>query len=228
MHTPRTDAAARVGQAVGLAGATLKRLPDRNTELGVHEPREFGPALEDALVHTGIERERVSLRHKCPIANWTRTKTEVDLVVFGTSRGPVELVAELKAWDVGHQLFDLAKVACLLTSGVPAGFLICVARSAGDFDSQPGGVLFPAEVGETRHHVLAKLIGDHALEWGHHVGRDGPEPTAVPSAVSTTAVAAGVEVVAYPGHSARAVEVRIVDTALVPLVRGWPESTETG
>lgn len=215
------DSAARVGQAVVLAGAMLTRLADRKVELGVHEPRELGPALQKALVRVGMER--VSLRHKCSITNWTRPRTEVDLVVLGSADRPVELVAELKAWDIGHQLFDLAKVACLLASGVPAGFLICVARSAGDFDTHPGGVLFPAAVGETRQHTFLQLIEDYRTEWCYHVGKERPEPTAVPSAVSTTAVAAGVEVVAYPGHSMRAAEVKIVDPTPVPLIQGWPK-----
>jgi hypothetical protein len=55
----------------------------------------------------------------------------------------VELVAELKVWDIGHQLFDLAKVFGLLAAGPSAGFLVSVARQECDFDRLPSRELFP-------------------------------------------------------------------------------------
>jgi hypothetical protein len=141
--------------------------------------------------------------------------------VYGPG-GAAEVVAELKAWDIGHQLFDLAKVCCLLATGVPAGFLVCVARRERDFDRMRGGELFPAVEGEMREHDFAELIIRHRREWQRHVGKGGPEPTSVPSVVSTCSVASGVELEAYPGHSIRAVEVTVRDPLPVTLANGWP------
>jgi hypothetical protein len=144
------------------------------------------------------------------------------LVVFTTS-GRVAIAAELKAWDIGHQLFDLAKVCCLLTGGVSAGLLISVARRQSDFDRLPGGELFPAHEGEVRAHDFVNLIMKNRDEWRRHVGKGGPEPTTIPTAVTTTAVAADTSIDAYPGHSARVVEVGVSDPSPIALMNGWPE-----
>jgi hypothetical protein len=133
-----------------------------------------------------------------------------------------KFAAELKAWNIGHQLFDLAKVCCLLVSGVPTGFLVCVAQREADFDWQPGGELFPAAEGEIREHPFSALIARHRAEWQRHVGKGLPEPTSVPSVVSTTSVSAGVALEAYAGHSIRAVEVAVRDPTPVPLADGSP------
>jgi hypothetical protein len=116
-----------------------------------------------------------------------RRTSEVDVVAYEPS-GATKLVAELKAWDIGHQLFDLAKVCCLLAGGVPAGFLICVAKREGDFDRLPGGELVPADEGDVREHPFAELIARHVRRVARHVGKGLPEPTSVPSVVSTTSV----------------------------------------
>lgn len=156
------------------------------------------------------------------MADWNRPTTQVDLVVLARPDNEPRLAAELKVWDIGHQLFDLAKVSCLLTAGVPSGFLVCVARSDGHFERRPGGVVFPKEIGTTRRHSFTDLIEDHRDEWRHHVGKGGPGPRALPAEVTTTTIASGVPIDAYPGHSARAVEVRILDPTPVVLANGWP------
>jgi hypothetical protein len=166
----------------------------------------------------------VALGERLEMRNWNRPKSQVDLVVRQAGKGTA-FVAELKVWDIGHQLFDLAKVCCLLSRGVPSGFLVCVAKHTRDFDRLPGGELFAATEGETRTHDLVDLIHRHEHEWRCHVGRQSPEPTSVPAVVSTTAVCAGVEIKAYPGHSARAVEVSIVDPTAIPLANGWPAAS---
>lgn len=134
-------------------------LPTRNQKNGVDENRELAPALKatltEVLKKAGQDGLRVELRQRLPIADFTRPKSEIDLVVFGTADN-VELVAELRCWDVGHQLFDLAKVCCVLATGIPAGFLVCAAQRSADFDRAPGGELYPAEVGETRHHRFSR------------------------------------------------------------------------
>jgi hypothetical protein len=216
-----------IADAVRRAGRDLQRLLDRPVEKGIHEVRELGPALRDALQACVAPVTRVRLNYQCNIADWTRDRTQVDLVVLGEDLATVEVAAELKAWDIGHQLFDLAKIACLLGSGVSSGFLICVARLPEDFDRMPGGSLFPAGLDETRTHEFERLIANNRSEWSHHVGRSGPEPTAVPSAVTTTSVATDVSFEAYPGHSARAVKVRIVDPTPVPLIDGYPADRES-
>lgn len=53
-----------------------------------------------------------------------------------------------------------------------------------------------------------------------------PEPTAVPHSVSTTCVAEGVSLDAYPGHVSRAAQVIVEDGRPVPLIEGWPEEVE--
>jgi hypothetical protein len=161
-----------------------------------------------------------------PIAEWTRPTTRVDLVVLDSSSDTAELAAELKVWDIGHQLFDLAKIGCLLQAGVHVGFLVCVAKTGHDFGRKPGGVLFPGRLGDSRDHDFLELINTYHDEWRRHVGKGGPEPTAVPRRLTTTAVAAAIPVPAYPGHCARAVEVTITDPTLVPLANGWPESSD--
>jgi hypothetical protein len=207
-----------IGKAVELAGRDLQREVGRSVEKGIHEVRELGPALRDAIVCAGLPPERIKLNHRCKIENWTKPTTEVDLVILNEDLQSPGLVAELKAWDIGHQLFDLAKVACLLGSGVPTGYLLCVARFSADFDRKPGGVLFPPNLGDTRRHTFRELVDEYRDEWRCHVGKNTPEPTAVPSIVTTTTVAADVEIAAYPGHSARAVEVRIANGTPFALV----------
>lgn len=109
------------------------------------------------------------------MADWNRPTTQVDLVVLARPDNEPRLAAELKVWDIGHQLFDLAKVSCLL--GVPSGFLVCVARSDGHFERRPGGVVFPKEIGTTRRHSFTDLIEDHRDEWRTWArGVPDPEP----------------------------------------------------
>lgn len=198
-------------------------MPGREVTRGVHEVEELGPALAASLARLEAGR-RVALEESLPLARWNRPTSEVDLVRYGHS-GEVSFVVELKAWNIGHQLFDLAKVCCLLTSGVPAGFLMCVAKRAADFDRMPGGELFAAVEGHVREHDFVDLIGQHRGEWRRHVGKGGPEPTSVPARLTTTSVVADVGLEAYPGHAARAVEVVITDATPVPLRDGWPEGT---
>ena len=184
--------------------------------------KEFGPAMRDSLVRAGVPRARVTLNHGVGMADWNRPTSQVDLVALDAGGSPC-LAAELKAWDIGHQLFDLAKACCLLAAGIPAVFLICVAKQDADFARLPGGELFPAVEGEARSHHFVSLIEGHRHEWGSHAGTGGPEPTQIPTAVATTACSAPVAFEAYPGHSGRAVEVTIVDITPVRLEGGWPE-----
>lgn len=207
--------------AIADTGRTLARLSGRELRNGVHEVKELGPALRTSLLRAGLAPGRVALEETTALANWNRPTSKVDLVIYGPSGG-VEAVAELKAWDIGHQLFDLAKVACLLAGGAPTGFLICVARTEGDFDRMPGGELFPAVEGEVRQHEFLDLISRHRAEWRHHVQTQRPGPTSVPSALTTTSVSAGVQLDAYPGHCMRAVEVSVCHSTYVRLTNGWP------
>jgi hypothetical protein len=218
----RARLATRVKDALRDVGWTLKRLEGRSPAQGLLEERELGPASRRALINTGLPPDLVMFNHRCSIVNWTRPDTEVDLVALRATDGTPQLVAELKCWDIEYQVFDLAKICCLLAAGATAGFLVCVARVAHDFERTPGGELFPAVVGESRTHLFADLIEKHHAVWAKGVGHDGPEPTSVPRAVQTRSVAAGIEIAAYPGHSARAVLVEISDPAPLPLASGWP------
>lgn len=200
---------------------TLRRMEGRGARMGVHETKELGPALLDSFIRAGIAPPLASDRAWLDIAHWSRPTSEVDLVVRRPDRR-IEMVAELKACDIGHQLFDLAKVCCLLNTRIPHGFLICVAQREGHFATMPGGELFPPDVGACRQHGFRELIEEHRKEWRHHVGKGSPEPTSVPSQVGTTAVSVGVELRAYPGHSIRAVEVKVIDPTPIPLVDGCP------
>jgi hypothetical protein len=203
-------------------GTALERLPGREVRNGIHEVKELGPALRHSLVGAGLSEDAVVLGEHLQMSNWNRPTSQVDLVMYAPGRR-VRSVVELKAWDIGHQLFDLAKVCCLLDAGVSGAFLICVAKQAGDFGRMPGGELFPSSEGETRKHRFTDLISRHRNEWRHHVGRGRPEPTSVPTAVSTTAIAVDIEIQAYPGHSARAVAVSVLAQAPVSLIEGWPD-----
>jgi len=165
----------------------------------------------------------VHVNHMCDIAKWSRTRTQVDLVVLAPG-DTTALVAELKVWDIGHQLFDLAKVCCLLAAGCTGGFLVAVAKREADFTRLPGGELFPEREGVTRSHDFLGLIARHRDEWRRHVGKRRPEPTSIPAQVTTRSVAAGIAIDAYPGHSARAVRIAITDGTPQTLVNGWPES----
>jgi hypothetical protein len=210
-----------VDAALRETGKTLTRLPGRKPESGLLEVKEFGPALAQSLARVSSSIGAIDLNRTIPMADWNRPTSQVDLVVHGAGGG-IALAAELKVWDVSHQLFDLAKVCCMLQAGIQAGFLICVAQQRADFDRQPGGELFPAEPGEARVHEFARLIAEHHDAWRHHAGLGGPEPTAVPRAVATTSVSVDIDICAYPGHVARAAQVSIVDQGRVPLVGGWP------
>jgi hypothetical protein len=99
---------------------TLDRLPGRKVASGLHKVKELGPALRASLIALGSPSDSVRLNHTADIVRWTRDDTEVDLVVLAPG-GRAALVAELTVWDIGHQLFDLAKVCCLLATGVTEG-----------------------------------------------------------------------------------------------------------
>lgn len=182
------------------------------------EVKELGPSLCTALVRQGLPAHRIALGEHLEMKHWNRPISGIDLVVHRDDNG-THFVAEPKVWDIGHQLFDLAKVCCLLARGVPGGLLICVAKRQVDFDRMPGGELFPQSHGDVRTHDFLDLIQRHREEWSRHVGRRGPEPTHVPAIVSTTAISDGVGIKAYPGHFMRAVEVSIVDGTPILLER---------
>lgn len=122
------------------------------------------------------------------------------------------LVAELKVWDIGHQLFDVAKVCCLLKAGAEAGFLLCIAESADAFDRMPAGELFRDRAGLEHGDVFPIIFQRHAAEAREHLRRDRPCPTSLPRRFSTTAVCDPLDLDAYPGHQLRVVEVRIEDS----------------
>ncbi len=208
--------------AVADTGRTLVRLPGRAVSSGLLEVDELGPALRASLVRGGVAAQRVALEASVAITTWNRPTSEIDLVVYKPN-GPVEFAAELKVWDVGHQLFDAAKACCLLAAGMPSTFLICVVQRSSDFGRLPGGELFPPAAGLVREHDFVELIKRHRAEWQRHVGHGGPEPTSIPTKLSTRSVSVDMEIDAYPGHSLRAVEVAVTDPALIPLTNGWPE-----
>jgi hypothetical protein len=218
------DADQVVRAALVDAGRTLTRLPGRQVTSGLLEMKEFAPALRDSLERTGVGHARVRLNHTTEIAHWSRPTSQVDLVVLGENAS-VDIAAELKVWEIGHQLFDLAKACCLLGADVASVFLVCVAKRDEDFRLMPGGQLFPAREGDARVHRFAALIEECRDEWSRHVGRGGPEPTSLSRAVRTHAVATSVAIDAYPGHSARAVKVVIADSTPIELMNGWPAAS---
>ena len=193
-------------ELIGAAAEALKAAP------GPLEDEEFGPALRESLTATladsGVGGE-VRLGHRAPIVDWNRPETEVDLAVVSDSG--LELVAGLKVWDIGHQLFDVAKVCCLLKAGAKTGFLFCIAKSPDAFERQAGGELFRAEAGLEHGDVFPILFQRHPVEARKHLKRNRPCPTSLPRRFSTTAVCDPVQLDAYPGHQLRAVEVRIED-----------------
>lgn len=217
--------------AIRRVGPEVRCAPGRKTSNGPHETKEFGPAIQAAfrevLADARLDDRTVELNMKLPIKDFSRKETETDLVVT-RGKGEVELIAELKCWDIGHQLFDLAKSCCLLNSGVERAFLVCAARRAADFKTHPGGELFPATKGETSEHRFQKLFADHPKEWRKHVGKDTPEPTSVPTNITTTAIATRISLDAYPGHEVRAVEVQITDPTPIELANGMPTGAAYG
>jgi hypothetical protein len=197
-------------------GDTLKRLPGRSVASGLHETRELGPALCASAIRQGWPVADAACNEPVRrLRHWNRPDSRVDLVLRAS--GAIAAAAELKVWDIGHQLFDLAKVCCLLGGGAHHGLLVCVAKSEADFGRQAGGELFPSIAGEQRTHNFGELVGRHRREWLRHLGKGGPEPTAVPATVTTTAIAQGIEIKAYPGHSLRAVEVKIAESGWISL-----------
>ena len=204
-------AAELIGTAAAALEAGLVRDPDR-TAPGPQEVKEFGPALRDTLTAVLADSEaggEVRLGHQAPIADWNRPTAQVDLAVVGDAE--LKLVAELKVWDVGHQLLDVAKVCCLLKAGAKAGFLLCIAQTAEAFEHSPGGELFRAKAGLVHGDVFPVLFQRHPVEARKHLKRNRPCPTSLPRRFSTTAVCEPVQLDAYPGHQLRAVEVRIED-----------------
>lgn len=216
-----SSAADELRAALEVTGRTLERLPGRAVASGLHEVKELGPSLKAALIELGRGNDRVRLNHTRDMVRWNRPTSQVDLVCLEALPAPMFAV-ELKAWDVGHQLFDLAKICCLLAAGVPQGFLLCVARRDEDFESAVGRDLFPAVAGGGHALKFEELIRRHGREWSRHFGRGRPEPTAVPRAVTVRSIAVGTKIDAYPGHTARAVEVEVSDDDLVPLRDGHP------
>lgn len=217
-------AAEAMASAARALGSSLHRESSRVPVKGPHELREFAPSLKATMVSALVEAELVDAQvvtgFRLSIADWNRGKSEVDLVVLEEDR--VEIVVELKVWDIGHQLFDLAKLCCLLSAGASTAFLLCIARRSVDFDRMPGGELFPTEPGERRCFDFEGLIEAHLSEWHRHVGHEGPEPTAVPRQVATIAITAPIPIDSYPGHELRACEVEVLDSTRLPLTRGLP------
>jgi hypothetical protein len=206
-----------IGAAAEALGSALVRHPDR-TAPGPHEVREFGPALGDsvaAVLSDSKSTDQVRLNYEVPIADWNRPTTEVDFAVVAGAE--LKLVAELKVWDVGHQLFDVAKICCLLKAGASAGFLLCIARTADAFEIGPGGELFRAEAGLIHGDVFPVLFQRHPTEARRHLKRGRPCPTSLPRRFSTMAVCDPVQVDSYPGHQLRAIEVRIEDPTPTPI-----------
>lgn len=199
-----------VGAAAEALDHVLVRDPDR-VAAGPHELREFAPALRKTLAQSlaasGTAGE-VLLGARTSIADWNRPDTQVDLAV--RSGNELTLVAELKVWDIGHQLFDVAKICCLLNAGAGAGFLLCIARTPGAFEHSPGGELFPANTAP-HHDAFPVILERHATEARRHLRQGRPRPTSLPRRFSTRAVCAPVTLDAYPEHQLRAVEVRIED-----------------
>jgi len=218
----RAAASDLIAEAVARTGRDLRRMEGRTAEMGPHEVREVGPALKSAMQGALAELDTgewsVDLNAVQAITNFSRPSTQVDLVV--SSRDERWIAAELKVWDISHQLFDLAKVCCLLAAGFTSGVLICVAKASRDFERLPGGVLFPAKAGRSAEHDFADLIATHDDVWRRHVGLGGPEPTSIPRRVRTTAIVSGVEVLAYPGHEIRAVQVEVIDETPIGLENG--------
>jgi len=214
------DENARFATAISEACARIARTPGRRPESGLLEESELGPALKRAIEQGGLGIASLNAWHE--IRHWTRPETEVDVLVRDAPEGDPLFAIETKVWDVGHQLFDLAKITCLLAAGIPRGYLLCVAKKAADFELHAGGVLFPREIGEVREHSFSELIETYRAEWSSHVGKAQPEPTQVPACVTTAAVVTGVALPAYPGHLARAVEVRVIDPKPVRLIAGFP------
>ena len=200
-----------MGAAAEALQAGLVRDPDR-TAPGPHAVKEFGPALRDTLTVVLADAEvggEVRLGHQASIVDWNRPTTEVDLVVIDD--GELEVVAELKVWDVGDQLFDVAKVCCLLKAGAKAGFLLCIAESADVFDRRPGGELFRDRAGLEHGDVFPIIFQRHPAEARSHLKVNRPCPISLPRRFSATAICDPVKLDAYPGHQLRAVEVRIKD-----------------
>src|SRR5437764_12038667 len=121
------EAADIVRAAVRNTSQTLTRLPGREMASGLHEVKELGPSLRDSFLRGGNEPERVVLNRAVHMANWNRATSQVDLVLLG-SNDRIEIAIEMKAWDIGHQLFDLAKVCCILAAGARTAFLLCGAQ----------------------------------------------------------------------------------------------------
>src|SRR4051812_38666395 len=96
-------------EAVVDTGKTLTRLPGREVRSGVHEVKELGPSLRNALLRARPGDLHVALEEPTKMGNWNRPTSKVDVVAYELG-GATAFVAELKAWDIGHQLFDLAKV----------------------------------------------------------------------------------------------------------------------
>jgi hypothetical protein len=124
------DPADLLRAALNRTGTTLTISPGRSVSSGLHEVREFGPALRASLSREGAPGEAVLLNQTVEMANWNRQASQVDLVVVGSGAAPA-LVAELKVWDIGDQLFDLAKVCCLLAARC-AGGIPDFGRQAGE------------------------------------------------------------------------------------------------
>ena len=204
-------AAELMGAAAAALDARLVRDPDRKAP-GLHEVREFGPALHDTVTAVLTEFEMggdVRLGHAAPIVDWNRSTTQVDLAVV--SDAELELVAQLKVWEVGHQLFDVAKVCCLLKAGAKAGFLLCIAESADAFDRKPGGELFRDKAGLVHGDVFPIIFRRHPAEARKHLKVNRPGPTSLPRRFSTTAVCDPITLDAYSGHQLRVVKVQIED-----------------
>jgi hypothetical protein len=212
-----TNMAELVGKAAAALRAGLVRDPERVAP-GPHEVEEFGSALRDALKAELVASETegdVRLAHRAPIVDWNRPTAGVDLAVVDDSE--LALVAELEVRDIGHQLFDVAKVCCLLKAGARAGFLFCIAESPDAFDRMPGGELFRDRAGLEHQDVFPIIFQRHPAEARSHLRRSRPGPISLPRRFSTTAVCDPLDLDAHPGHQLRVVEVRIEDSTAMTI-----------
>lgn len=196
-----------LAQAASQCAQSLERSNGRPMAKGPLEHQEFAPAMANALEDSFLARneavEVVTDLTLSNIPNWSAKSSQVDMVVRRKPDQEIILVGELKCWDIGHQIFDLLKVACLLEGGASAGFLGVIAKHRSDFATMPGGELFASNPGQRTSHDVLALLERHQPEVRKHFGCGGPEPTAAPIDIETVAIGEPLPVAAYKGHELR-------------------------
>jgi hypothetical protein len=206
-----------VGEALSVAASRVEPWPGKKD----FQERSLEVALSLALRDLDPETEPVP-RRKTPetlVPGWDPQPGAVDLVAKFAGQS---LFFELKVDDIGDAVWDIAKLACLISDREENAAVVAVAarESAWERDRTRAGLFeLPAGVETSEEWEMRFLVATYASEWKKALSYN-PRPVRLPSGV-VLRVLGRWSVPAFPGYELRAAAVTAWGPELM-LSDGWP------